>query len=137
MSTQATSQEINHLERGVCDPLCLCRVGTSMEGTHCARYVRQHCGGQRNKLKIRWRDPLQLIFLTAALYDIEVSSKDNWIADALSHFEIHKIADLFPQFSQIKNSGFHPHWTTGKPMSALQEKLQTFFGMDSLLMRVS
>ena len=34
-------------------------------------------------------DPLQLLLLTAALYDIEVSStwissKDNWIADALS-----------------------------------------------------
>ena len=46
-------------------------------------------------------DPLQLIFLTAALYDIEVScqwlsSKENWIADALSRFEIHKIADIFP-----------------------------------------
>src|SRR5579859_3984876 len=37
-------------------------------------------------------DPLQLLFLTAALYDIEIasewlSSEDNWIADALSHFE--------------------------------------------------
>lgn len=45
-------------------------------------------------------DPIQLIFLTAALYDIEVSSqwlssKDNWIADALSRFEIYKFADVF------------------------------------------
>src|SRR5277367_737726 len=53
----------------------------------------------------------QLLFLTAALYDIEVSStwlssKDNWIADALSLFEIKKIADIFPQF-QSNDSSFH------------------------------
>ena len=82
-------------------------------------------------------DPLQLIFLTAALYDIEVSiqwlsSKDNWIADALSRFEIHKVADIFPQFYRTGNSQFHPHQTSGKPMSALREKLQIFFGTDSL-----
>ena len=54
-------------------------------------------------------DPLQLLFLTAALYDIELSSmwlssKDNWIADALSRFEIHKIADIFPQFQHNDSS---------------------------------
>jgi hypothetical protein len=81
-------------------------------------------------------DPLQLLFLTAALYDIEVSStwlssKDNWIADALSRFKIQKIADIFPQF-QSNDSSFHPRRETGKPMSALRVKLQTFFGMDSL-----
>lgn len=58
-------------------------------------------------------DPIQLIFLTAALYDIEVSSqwlssKDNWIADALSRFKIYKFADVFllkmttPVFSCIE-----------------------------------
>ena len=82
-------------------------------------------------------DPLQLIFLTAALYDIEVScqwlsSKDNWIADALSRFEIHKIADIFPQFSLRENLHSHPHRTSGKPMSELKEKLGTYFGTASL-----
>jgi hypothetical protein len=81
-------------------------------------------------------DPLQLLFLTAALYDIEIScqwlsSKDNWIADALSRFEIHKIADIFPQF-QTGSSELHPHRMSGRPMLALREKLRTFFGMDSL-----
>ena len=47
--------------------------------------------------------PLQLIFLTATLNDIELfsewlSTKENWIADALSHFQIDKVANLFPQF---------------------------------------
>ena len=78
-------------------------------------------------------DPLQLLLLTAALYDIEVSStwissKDNWIADALSRFEIHKIADKFVQF-QVTSP---PRRETGKPMSALRAKLQTFFGTASL-----
>lgn len=78
-------------------------------------------------------DPLQLLFLTAALYDIEISSDwlssaDNWIADALSRFELQKIANIFPQFQGISN----PYRETGKPMSVLREKLRTFFGMDSL-----
>src|SRR2546423_853085 len=82
-------------------------------------------------------DPLQLILLTAALYDIEIScqwlsSKDNWIADALSRFEIEKIANIFPQFSLANNSYSHPRRTSGKPMSELREKLGTYFGMDSL-----
>ena len=80
-------------------------------------------------------DPLQLLLLTAALYDIEIasewlSSEDNWIADALSRFEFDKIADMFPQF---QNTPSHrPCRETGKPMSELRAKLQTFFGMDSL-----
>ena len=82
-------------------------------------------------------DPLQLILLTTALYDIEVScqwlsSKDNWIADALSCFDIKKIADIFPQFSLAKNLYSHPYRMSGKPMSELQEKLGTYFGMDLL-----
>jgi hypothetical protein len=81
-------------------------------------------------------DPLQLLFLTAALYDIEVSSmwlssKDNWIADALSRFELHKIADIFAQF-QSGDSSLRPRRETGQPMSELKTKLRTFFGMDSL-----
>ena len=78
--------------------------------------------------------PLQLIFLTAALNDIELlsewlSTKENWIADALSRFQIDKVANLFPQFqgpsSQLRRE-------TGKPMSELRAKLRSFFGMDSL-----
>jgi len=81
-------------------------------------------------------DPLQLLFLTAALFDIEVSStwlssKDNWIADALSRFELEKIADLFPQF-QFHDNSIHASRESGKPMSELRARLQTFFGMDSL-----
>jgi hypothetical protein len=81
-------------------------------------------------------DPLQLLFLTAALYDIEVSSmwlssKDNWIADALSRFEFDKIANLFPQF-RVDDSSLRPRRETGQPMSELKRKLRTFFGMDSL-----
>ena len=80
-------------------------------------------------------DPLQLLFLTAALYDIEIasewlSSEDNWIADALSRFEFDKITDMFPQF---QNSPSHrPCRETGEPMLELRAKLQTFFGMGSL-----
>jgi hypothetical protein len=81
-------------------------------------------------------DPLQLLFLTAALYDIEVSStwlssKDNWIADALSHFDLHQIADIFAQF-QSGDILLRPHRETGQPMSELKIKLRTFFGTDSL-----
>jgi len=73
-------------------------------------------------------DPLQLLFLTAALYDIEISSnwlssQDNWIADALSRFELHKIANIFPQF---QTANLNPCRETGKPMSVLREKLRTF-----------
>ena len=80
-------------------------------------------------------DPLQLLFLTAALHDTEIasnwlSSKDNWIADALSRFEFDKIADMFPQFQS--SHSHRPCRETGKPMSELRAKLRTFFGMDSL-----
>src|SRR2546430_1459316 len=78
--------------------------------------------------------PLQLIFLMAALNDIELfsewlSTKENWIADALSHFQIDKVANLFPQ---LQGPSFQHHRETGKSMSELWAKLQTFFGMDSL-----
>ena len=68
-------------------------------------------------------DPLQLIFLTAALYDIEISSnwlssEDNWIADALSHFSFYKIANIFPQFQTTLDNLCGQ---TGKPMSILWE----------------
>ena len=54
-----------------------------------------------NKTTIRGDaiEPLQLIFLAAALFDIEVrscwlSSEDNWIADAVSRFNLKKLANL-------------------------------------------
>jgi hypothetical protein len=78
--------------------------------------------------------PLQLILLTAALNDIELisewlSTKKNWIADALSRFQIDKVANLFPQFQHPFSQHRHE---TGKPMSEVQAQLRTFFGMDSL-----
>ena len=78
--------------------------------------------------------PLQLIFLTAALNDIGLfsewlSTKENWIADALSRFKIDKVTNLFPQF---QGPSFQLRHETGKPMSELRAKLQTFFGTDSL-----
>jgi hypothetical protein len=80
-------------------------------------------------------DPIQLLFLTAALHDTEIasewlSSEDNWIADALSRFEFNKIADIFPQFHNSPSD--RPRRETGKPMSELRAKLRTFFGMGSL-----
>jgi hypothetical protein len=78
--------------------------------------------------------PLQLIFLAAALNDIELfsewlSTKENWIADALSRFQIDKVANLFPQFQGLSSPH---HRETGKPISELRAKLQAYFGMDSL-----
>src|SRR5579859_4221235 len=63
-------------------------------------------------------DPLQLILLTAALYDIEVtsmwlSSKDNWIADALSRFDIDKVADFVSTVKSRQLSSSIPReWET-------------------------
>jgi len=74
--------------------------------------------------------PLQLIFLAAALFNIDLLSewlptKENWIADALSRFELDKVADLFPQLLTTRRSG-------GTPVSTLKKKLQSYFGMASL-----
>ena len=74
--------------------------------------------------------PLQLIFLAAALFDIELlsewlSSEENWVADALSRFDLAKVANLFPQLSTIRRA-------SGAPVSALKKKLQSYFGMASL-----
>ena len=78
-------------------------------------------------------DPIQLLFLTAAVDDIEIvaewlSSEDNWIADALSRFNFDKIADLFPQFRKAENCRREP----GYGMSLLLRRLQTSFGRASL-----
>ena len=75
-------------------------------------------------------NPLQLIFLAAALLDIEVqsewlSSKENWTADALSRFQIAKVANLFPQFLDPTP----PHRETGNPVPTFLKKLRPYFGM--------
>jgi hypothetical protein len=76
-------------------------------------------------------DPLQLIFLAAALHDIEIScwwlaSKDNWIVDALSRFTLRKLANF--QLDKLFNL---PSREPGTPMSNLRQKLHNFYGTDS------
>jgi len=75
--------------------------------------------------------PLQLIFLMAALYDIEVlscwlPSKDNWIAHALSPFNISRLTHC--QLDQLFKASLRE---SGEPMMALRQKLHTFFKTDS------
>ena len=77
-------------------------------------------------------NPLQLLFLTAALYDIDISacwlsSEDNWIADSLSRFDFKRLANF--QLDQLFDlSRREP----GTPMFKLRQKLQDYFGTDSL-----
>ena len=79
-------------------------------------------------------DVLQHILLAACFYDIDVigewiSSQENWVADALSRFQLEKIANLFPQ---LVTSSSPLRRQSGAPMSALRKKLRIFFGMDLL-----
>ena len=72
---------------------------------------------------------LQTLFLLASLDNIDLkatwlSSKDNWIADALSRFEFSKLANIFPQLHDLSRR----HRLHGNPMLALQARLQTSFG---------
>jgi hypothetical protein len=74
-------------------------------------------------------DIIQSLFLLLTLDDIEVqatwlSSRDNWIADALSRFEFEKIANIFPQYKDPSLRRRH----SGSPMSALRARLQASFG---------
>ena len=78
-------------------------------------------------------DPLQLLFLASATQDIElisewISSQANWIADALSRFQLHLVANLFSQFQ----NDFPRHRESGSIMSAFLLQLQNSFGMVSL-----
>src|SRR5947207_1366196 len=77
-------------------------------------------------------NPLQLLFLTAALYDIDISacwlsSEDNWIADSLSRFDFKRLAnfqlDWLFDLSRRK---------PGTPMFKLRQRLQAYFGTDLL-----
>jgi hypothetical protein len=76
---------------------------------------------------------LQLIFLTAALYDIEINcwlaSKDNWIADALSRFNLNRLANF--KLDKLFNLASRE---PGSPMFNLRQKLHNFFGTDSPLL---
>ena len=79
-------------------------------------------------------DVLQYILLVACFYDIDVigewiSSQENWVADALSHFQLEKIANLFPQ---LVTSSSPLRRQSGAPMLALRKKLRILFGMDLL-----
>ena len=74
-------------------------------------------------------DLLKSLFLLTTLDDIEIvalwlSSQDNWIADALSRFNFDLITNLFPQFLDVSQR----RRQTGKTMSALRARLQTFSG---------
>jgi len=80
-------------------------------------------------------NPLQLIFLTAAIDDIELysewlSTKENWIADALSRFDLNRIANLFPQLRVAQNGTSCREG--GQPMSVLWTRGQSCFGSVSL-----
>jgi len=78
-------------------------------------------------------DPLQLILLASAAEDIEIvsewlSSEANWIADALSRFQLHLIVNLFPQF---RDASLHRR-ESGSTMSLFLHRLRTAFGTASL-----
>jgi hypothetical protein len=87
-----------------------------------------------NKRSIRGDaiNPLQLLFLTAALYDIDMtacwlSSEDNWIADSLSRFDFKRLANF--QLDRLLDlSRREP----GTPMFKLRQRLQDYFGTDLL-----
>ena len=79
-------------------------------------------------------DVLQLILLAACLDDIEIigewiSTQENWIADALSRFQLDKVANIFPQ---LVTGSSPPRRQSGAPMSTLRNRLQTSIVMDCL-----
>src|SRR5437773_7701500 len=68
--------------------------------------------------------PLQSILLIAAVFDIDlmafwIPSEENIVADAVSHFDFKKLAELGFQMS----SPDHPN----PSMSSLHQKLRSFF----------
>jgi hypothetical protein len=87
-----------------------------------------------NKRSIRGDaiNPLQLLFLTAALYDIDISacwlsSKENWIADSLSRFDFKRLTNF-----QLDHLFDLSRREPGTPMFILRQKLQAYFGTDLL-----
>ena len=74
---------------------------------------------------------LQLIYLAVALFDIGLSanwlsSKENWIADALSRFDLSKLAN-FELNEVFQISSREPD----QPIQLLRQRLTSFFKMDS------
>ena len=77
-------------------------------------------------------NPLQLLFLTAALYDIDISacwlsSEDNWIADSLSRFDFKRLTNF-----QLDRLFDLSRREPGTPMFKLRQRLQAYFGTDLL-----
>ena len=74
---------------------------------------------------------LQLVYLTAALYDIDLSanwlsSDENWIADALSRFELSRLTNYkLNEIFQISSR------ETDEAIRLLRQKLSLFFKTDS------
>ena len=74
---------------------------------------------------------LQLIYLTAALYHIKLlaqwlSSEENWIADALSHFDLFRLTNSkLNEIFQISSR------EPDQPIRLLRQRLASFFKMDS------
>ena len=74
---------------------------------------------------------LQLILLTSALYDIYptaswLSSEENWVADALSRFNLLKLTN-----SKLNEIFKISSRETDEPIRRLRKKLANFFKMDS------
>ena len=125
--------------------LWACRAGRTVTARPGQSLVTFMCDNSAivealNKTTIRGDaiEPLQLIFLAAALFDIEVrscwlSSEDNWIADALSRFNLKKLANL--QLDQLffKSTQLQPAPQAGSlnPIQQLRQKLHNFYGTDS------
>jgi hypothetical protein len=89
-----------------------------------------------NKRSIRGETirPLQLIFLIAAVFDIEITafwipSEENIVADAASRHDFKKLANLGFQVSSLRNR------TPDTKMSTLRQRLFTFFTIPSPLRR--
>ena len=74
---------------------------------------------------------LQLIYLAAVLYNIRLtahwlSSEENWIADALSRFDLSRLTNS--KLNEIfKISSREPD----QPIRLLRQRLASFFNMDS------
>src|SRR5438876_2966244 len=84
----------------------------------------------KTSIKGKAINSLPLILLTAALYDIEIyacwlSSEENWIADALSCFNMKRLANF--QLDDLFNLLYHED---GAPLSRLKKELQSYYGTD-------
>jgi hypothetical protein len=97
-----------------------------------------------NKTSIRGEaiNPLQLILLAAASFDIDIeakwlSSEENWIADALSRFDLKRLANFkldlvfsMPYRPNLNPSSPPSRRHTGPQLAALRQRLHDYFGTD-------